>query len=278
VFDSNENTNPERASLILSEALDETDIEEGSSSAAWRAYFFGQTQIYWEKTDEYPATILVLDSYHVSAGRIRCTVNLDALSGRVAALFADDEDAILALADALFYLIGIVDTLTLIDNSLLRRGITLMPEGKTELLKGAYAENIEPLNEALESRRRALAAQLRGSFRRGGSPPRVPVSEQQCALLATEYPLLLEHWRRIRRWRHEHPTNWREHANVELKETPDDLLDRLDGKVPEGSNEDYPGIPAVLALEHAARRAGLPRNAYSYSALKILRRRGQEVK
>jgi hypothetical protein len=184
----------------------------------------------------------------------------------------------MAWEDVFLYLLDALDPLPYLNNSLARRSLTLRPEGKdTEEEKMFYAEHIEPVNEALESRRRALAAQLRGSFRRGGSPPRVPVSDQQCALIATEYPVLLEHWRTIKKWRYERPNNWRDHAALDLKDTPNDLLDRLDGKVPEGSNEDYPGIPAVLALEHAARRAGLPANAYSYSTLKILRSRGKTV-
>jgi hypothetical protein len=265
----------ERADRILSEALYDTDIDEGRTSYTWNEYFQGRVEVYWKRQADYPGIDLILDS---EGGQVQSVVDLDCLSQNIAELFPDDDEAAMAWQDVFHYLLDALDPLPYVNNSLTRRSITLQPEGKeTEEAKMLYAEHIEPVNEALERRRRALAAQLRGSFRRGGSPPRVPVSDQQCALIATEYPVLAEHWRTIKRWRREHPNNWRDHATIELKETPNDLLDRLDGKAPKGSNEDYPGIPAVLALEHAARRAGLPANAYSYSNLKILRSRGKRI-
>jgi hypothetical protein len=158
----------------------------------------------------------------------------------------------------------------------MRRSIGLRPRGReTQEAKVFYVENIEPLRQDLEARRQALFKQLQGEYRRGGSESRHPVSDQQCATIATEYPVLLKHWKTVKRWRREYPDTWREHANVELKGMPEDLLDRLDDKLPTDSKEDYPGIPSILALEQAARRSGLPANVYGSSTLKQLRRRGE---
>jgi hypothetical protein len=270
-------TDKERASRILLESLEDVSIDEGSTSYTWSEYFQGRIDFYWETTHQ--GVVLVVESTDQDGGDIRAAVALDPISENIAGLFSNDDEAAMAWEDVFHYLLDTLDPLPYLNNSLIRRSITLRPESEeTEEAKMFYAENYEPVNEALEHRRRVLAAQLRGSFRRGGSPPRVPVSDQQCALIATEYPILREHWRTIKKWRHDYPKTWREHAAVELKATPNDLLDRLDGKMPEGSKEDYPDIPSVLALEHAARRAGLPANAYSYSALKILRSRGNTVR
>jgi hypothetical protein len=266
-----------RADRLQSEALDDTDIDEGRTSYKWSAYFGGRVEVYWQRRSDGPGFDLILDSTDENGGRIRSVVDLECLSENIASLFPDDYEAAMAWEDVFLYLIDSLDALPYLNMSLTRRSLGLRPRGKeTEEEKMFYAQNIEPLSESLEKRRLAVAKQLRGEWRRGGSAPRVPVGIEQCVLLAAEYPLLLAHWRKIKKWRKTLP-NWRDHANLDLKETPDDLLDRLDDKGPQQSNEDYPGIPAVLALEHAARRCGIPKNTYSYSTLKLLRRRGEET-
>jgi len=110
----------------------------------------------------------------------------------------------------------------------------------------------------------------------GGSDPRVDVSDEQCIRLATDYPGLLEHWRQVGQMRRKRSRNWRDHAKLDVEDTPDDLLDRLDDDLPQEGAGDYPNIPSALAHEHAARRAGIPDNEYGLSQLGRLRRRGDK--
>lgn len=60
-----------------------------------------------------------------------------------------------------------------------------------------YEQNLQPMEVELEATRLRLFKYLQGEFRRGGSVARVPASDQQCALLATEFPALQGHWRRV---------------------------------------------------------------------------------
>jgi hypothetical protein len=109
---------------------------------------------------------------------------------------------------------------------------------------------------------------------RGGSESRIDLSDERCGKLATEYEQLHEHWKKVCR-NSKNEKNWRAYAKIDEQDSPNDLLDRLDESVEQApSNEDYPNIPSVLALEHAARRCGIPENEYSSSRLKHLRQRG----
>ena len=118
---------------------------------------------------------------------------------------------------------------------------------------------------------------LLGISSRGGSDPRVELNDQQCEKLSREYRKLLKHWRKVSK-NSKTEKNWRAYAQIDEPDTPNDLLDRLDGSVePQPSNEDYPTIPSVIALEHAARRCGIPNNEYSSSRLKHFRQRGDAI-
>ncbi len=114
---------------------------------------------------------------------------------------------------------------------------------------------------------------------RGGSDARVEVRDEQCKQLSTDYPVLLKHWQDIKANRTA-KKNWRSYAKVDEEDTPDDLLNRLDDELPQqfGSDgEAYLNIPSALALEHAARRCGIPPNEYGLSTLKNLRLRGDSL-
>jgi hypothetical protein len=123
-----------------------------------------------------------------------------------------------------------------------------------------------------------LLKPILGVGSRGGSDPKVDVTDDQCTQLSSEYPALLTHWQKVERNR-KSETHWREYAKIDQPDTPDDLLDRLDNKLPtqESDGEDYPNIPSAIALEHAARRCGIPVNEYSQSTLKNLRSRGDKL-
>ena len=272
-----EPTDKERASRILFEALDDTDILEGRTDYKWTEYFQGRVEFYWE-THPHSGVVLVVDSAEEGTGQVRSVVALEPLAETIAEMFPNDDDAAMAWEEVFHYFLYTLDPAPQLYISLVRRRIGLQPKGKEmQEAKIFYEQNLQPMEVELEARRLRLFKYLHGEFRRGGSEARVPVSDQQCALLATEFPALWRHWRRVKKWQHESADKWREHAKIDFQDTPDDLLDRLDETVPTDSNEDYPGIPAVLALEHAARRCGLPANIYSYSTLKNLRTRGNTI-
>jgi len=113
---------------------------------------------------------------------------------------------------------------------------------------------------------------------RGGSDPKVDVTDEQCVQLSTAYPGLLSHWQKIEK-NSKTEKHWREYAKIDEPDTPDDLLHRLDDKLPsqESVGEDYPNIPSALALEHAAQRCGIPAGEYSQSSLKNFRLRGDNL-
>ncbi len=269
-----ESTDKERASRILLESLEDVSIDEGSTSFTWSEYFQGRVEFYWETTNQ--GVVLIVESTEQYGGDIRAVVALDPIAENIAELFPRDDDAAMAWEDVFLYFLNTLDALPLLNMSLIRRSIGLRTDSKeTKEEKMWYAREIGPIYEALEAKRLALFKQLRGEYRRGGSESRHPVSNQQCATIATEYPILLAHWKGVKKWRRESPDHWREHARVDFEDTPSDLLDRLDDKLPTDSNEDYPGIPSILALEHAARRSGLPANIYGSSTLKQLRTRGE---
>jgi hypothetical protein len=271
---SESETPKERATRILSESLEDASIDEGHNSFTWSQYFQGRVEIYWEK-DADQSVILVVDAAE-DIGQVRSVVALEPLSESIAEMFSNDDDAAMAWENVFHYFLFTLDPLPQLYISLERRRIGLHAKGKEmQEAKTFYEQNLQPIEAELEARRLRLFKYLQGESRRGGSEARVPVSDQQCALLATEFEPLLKHWRRCKKWQREGGEKWREHCRIDFQDTPDDLLDRLDDKLPTQSNEEYPGIPAVLALEHAARRCGLPANIYSYSTLKTLRRRGQ---
>lgn len=115
--------------------------------------------------------------------------------------------------------------------------------------------------------------------RRGGSDPRIPVSDAQCITFAENYPILLQHWKGVASLRRQ-GLEWRGYAKL-VTDTPDDLLDKLDNPLPQESDSegaDYPNIPSVLAHEHSARRCDIPPNTYKHSTLKNLRAKGDKLR
>lgn len=117
-----------------------------------------------------------------------------------------------------------------------------------------------------------------GMRSRGGSEPRVDLSDEQCEKLSKEYRALHKHWQKVSR-NSKTEKNWRAYATIDEPDTPEDLLNRLDKDVEQQeSSEDYPGVPSVLALEHAARRCGIPDNVYSSSRLKTFRQKGDSIR
>src|SRR5205085_9521605 len=72
----------------------------------------------------------------------------------------------------------------------------------------------------------------------------------------------------LRTWCRDPNTDWREYAKIEkFSDTPDDLLDKLENSDAEKTS--------FLALEHAARRAGLLKVCQDE---KILEKRAQQIK
>ena len=262
----------ERAQSCLIRALEKADIPELKRDEHILPSFAG-TRIYWQGTPDLQIELL-LSSAHFGGGRLKCSIHILDIATRTVEVFEDD-DAINALVDALNYLKVIVST--------------LLPTTHFDLLRRAYnardhavpfpldAERfVEKLLSAYSDDQDRAKRRLRGERdkRRGGSEPKVEVTTAQCIELADHYVRLLPHWQKISRLR-KTEKNWRAYAKIDEPDTPDDLLDRLDGKVPDNSAEDYPSIPSTLALEHASRRSGIPDDQYSSSRLKDFRKAGQ---
>jgi hypothetical protein len=113
---------------------------------------------------------------------------------------------------------------------------------------------------------------------RGGSNPDFQISNEQREIISRQYPRLLRHWKNIKKQK-QNMVNWRGYAKVDEPDTPDDLLNQLAGQIPPGaaSLSAYPSIPSTLAIEHAARRAGIRPNLYTSSRLGRLRREGDKI-
>jgi hypothetical protein len=150
---------------------------------------------------------------------------------------------------------------------------------------GDVTDDIEKAaRRVAENKREFLRSQIKqlphilAERRRGGSNPRIDVSDEECVKMSEAYPALLKHWKKVAKNR-KTEENWRAYAKVDEPSTPEDLLDRLD-ELPQESdsyNGDYPNIPSALAHEHAARLSGIKANEYSLSSLKLLRRRGDSI-
>ena len=85
---------------------------------------------------------------------------------------------------------------------------------------------------------------------------------------AKEYPAILRHWQNLRTWCRSVGIDWRIYSKPEgFSDTPDDLLDKIQDSDSEKTS--------FLALEHAARRAGLLKVTQDE---KILERRAQQIK
>lgn len=200
----------ERAARILLESLDDSNIDEGSNSYTWSEYFQGRVEIYWQRRSDDLGVDLVLDSMDDTGGQVRSVVDLGPLSETIAELFPNDDDAAMTWEEVFHYFLYTLDPLPQLYISLVRRSIGLQPKGKEmQEAKKFYEQNLQPMEVELEARRLRLFKYLQGEFRRGGSEARVPVSDQQCALLATEFPALWRHWRRVKKWQLESADKWR---------------------------------------------------------------------
>lgn len=268
----------ERGRYLLGQAFQRCEIPERSGDEC-PPKLFGGGNIYSETTDNDIG--IVFSYYHPSAGSVHCSISLKHLAHQTAQSFAGDEEAIEALVDALNYLESSVSTLLpATHHILLRRVFNLSVRPKTDKeQQKAWIAILDKLSPAHSKRRTEIEKKLAAERDwRGGSDPRVEVSDKQCEQMAADYRTLLSHWQKTNRNRKKEK-NWRAYAKIDQPDTPDDLLDRLDDDLPtENESEgDYPNIPSAIAHEHAARRCGIEPNEYSLSRLKDFRKRGETL-
>jgi hypothetical protein len=76
-------TDKERASRILLESLEDSSIDEGSTSYTWSHYFQGRVEFYWE-TDSHLGVVLVVDAAEGDTGQVHSVVALEPLSEALA--------------------------------------------------------------------------------------------------------------------------------------------------------------------------------------------------
>lgn len=268
----------ERGRSLLSQAFQRCEIPEGKDDE--HSSPFGDGNIYYKTVGN--ETEIVFSYYHMGAGSVYCSISLGHLAIQTAQGFQDDEEAIEALVDALKYLESSVSVLLpTTHHKLLRRVFNLKGRPRTDKEEQkAWIALLEQLTPAFSDRRSAMERKLAAERDwRGGSDPRVDVSDEQCRTLSADYPTLLQHWQKVSKKR-KTEKNWRSYAKIDEPDTPDDLLDRLDDDLPQqfGSDGDtYLSIPSALALEHAARRCLIPPNEYGLSTLKNLRQRGDKL-
>jgi hypothetical protein len=274
--DLDEEANAQRAQSILTQALQEAEIKERHNLDPFPP-LLGGSKIYWQQVDN--DIELIFNAVRWGGEKLRASIFLKGLAVQTATLFPNDVDAVKALVDSLKYMQAtILELLPRISHELLARSFNLLNKQglsakERRILKKAHENIIEPMKLAFEERRKELGKQLRAEHAqqwRGGSEPEIQVSDEQCVMLANDYPALLQHWNNVKKWRKK-KTNWRIHAKVDQPDTPNDLLDKL------CSLDSYERQPSALAHEHAARRCGIPDNVYSLSTLSRLRRRGNKI-
>jgi len=268
----------ERGRSLLAQALKQCEIPERNGTEYPR--LFGGGNVYSESTDSDIG--IVFSYYHPGAGSLSCSISLKHLAFQTAQSFADDAEATEVLVDALKYLESTVsELLPTMNHNILRRvfNLRIRPRADQEEKEG-WIKILDQLSPAHSKRRMEMERKLAAERDwRGGSDPRVDVSDEQCRTLSADYPTLLQHWQKVNKNR-KTEKNWRSYAKIDEPDTPDDLLDRLDDDLPQqfGSDGDaYLSIPSALALEHAARRCLIPPNEYGLSTLKNLRQRGDKL-
>ena len=275
---SDDQFSEERGRALLAQAFEQCEIPERTGDE-YPPKLFGTGNVYSETTDS--DIQIVFSYYHANAGPVYCSISLRRLAFQTAQGYKNDEEAIEALVDTLKYLESAVSgLLPTAQHKLLRRVFNLKVRGQTskEQQKGwiTILEQIAPSDTRTETEKK-LAAERDW---RGGSDPRLEVSDKQCEQMSTDYQTLLRHWQKINRSRKKEK-NWRAYAKIDQPDTPEDLLDRLDDKLPsedESEGSDYPNIPSAIAHEHAARRVGIKANEYSLSRLKDFRQRGDSLR
>jgi hypothetical protein len=278
-----QNPTAEHVRALTIQALKEANIEEHCAQHV-RSIRSDRTIIYWQPVED--RIELIVDRNDHSFGALHCRFSILPIAYLVAEFFLEDAAAINTLVAVFEYLQGsLSDLLPGIAEGIQARDVyrsfpVLLPHQKyglkfVPLILGASLSRRD-LN--YQQRNKALRGGDTGEWR-GGSLPDFPINDEQRALISWEYPSLLRHWQKIKKLRQNKLANWRGYAKLDEPDTPDDLLNRLAGKVPPGAalGGAYLGIPSTLAIEHAARRAGIPPNRYSSHQLGRLRRQGDKI-
>ncbi|HBB89507.1 MAG TPA: hypothetical protein DC047_18030 [Blastocatellia bacterium] len=265
------------------QALKEANIEEHGAQHV-RRFSCKNTIVYWQPAEN--RIELVVD-HEDGLGALHCRFSILPIAHLVAQFFLEDTAAIRTLVAVFEYLQGsLSDLLPSITDGIQARNVhlsyPLAPPYEKKVFQFVHSLlgtrfSLWELNH--QQRSKALRGEDTGEWR-GGSLPALQVSDEQRASISRNYPPLLRHWKNIKKLRQSKLGNWRHYAKFDEPDTPDDLLDQLDGKVPpvaESGGEAYPSIPSTLALEHAARRAGIEPNRCSSNRLGRLRREGDKI-
>jgi hypothetical protein len=271
--DSSEEAKAERAQSILALALQEAKIEERRNLDELPFLHEG-TKICWQKIGD---DVELVFKYSTWRGeKLHASIFIKDLVLQIASLFQSDVEAVKALVDALNYIQAVISNLLSdVSKGLIVRGVTFLEKNVSssdlgELLRKHRENLLKPEKSKIEMAMKQLRAERE---KRGGSRPEMEVTDDQCALLSDNYSVLVKHWWEIRRRYKVNPSgNWRDHAKVDQPDTPDDLLNRVFDLDP------YVRKPSAIALEHAARRCGIPANTYSFSNLARFRRRGDKFR
>jgi len=164
---------PERGQALLVQAFKHCEIPERADNQSPPP-----SNIYWESVN---SDIRVVFSYY-RAGSVYCSISLNHLATRAAEGFADDQEAIDALIDALKYLESTVSVLLpTTHHKLLRRVFNLKVRRRTskEQQKGWIAL-LEQLTPAFSDSRGEMEKQLAAERDwRGGSEARLKKEERQ---------------------------------------------------------------------------------------------------
>lgn len=267
---------------LAMQALKAANIEEYSAQRV-RPIISKRQIVYWQSAGK--RIELVVDREEHSFGALHCRFSILPIAYIVAEFFLDDAAATSALVAVFEYLQGFLsDLLPSIAEGVHARNVHLSYPLAPQHEKKEFQFARKILGACLSGRdlnyqQRNLA--LRGEDTaewRGGSYPDFQISNQQRAIISTVYPQLLRHWKNVKKQRQSKLVNWRHYAKIDEPDTPDDLLDWLDGKVPPGAaGGAYPSIPSTLAIEHAARKAGIEPNRYTSNRLGRLRREGDKI-
>lgn len=280
-----QNPSAEHVRALALQALKAADIEEHGAQHV-RSRGSNLTIVYWQSAGN--RIELVVDREDHIFGALHCSFSILPIAYLVAEFYLEQDAAINALISVFEYLQGILsDLLQYIGEVLQARSAhqsypTSEPREKRDLK--FISSILDPRLSLWDLRFQQRSKEFRGAQtveRRGGSGPSIDISDERLAILSENYPPLLKHWQTIRKIRNSKLPNWRGYAKVMETDTPDDLLDQLDGVLPPGArsgSNDYLSIPSTIALEHAARRAKIKPNSYSLSNLSRLRRRGDKVR
>lgn len=272
----------ERVRALTVQALKEANIEEHSAQQVRPPTSKGP-KVYWQSAGN--RIELVVDRDDHIFGALHCRFSILPIAYLVAQSFLEDAAAISTLIAVFEYIQGsLSDLLPGIAEGIQARNVyrsfpALLPHQKhglkfVPLILGASLSRRD-LN--YQQRNKALRGGDTGEWR-GGSLPDFPINDEQRTIIASEYPRLLRHWKNIKKQR-QNKFNWRGYALLDEPDTPNDLLNQLAGQVPLGaaSGGAYLGIPSTLAIEHAARRAGIRPNRYSSHQLGRFRRQGDKI-